>query len=397
MKLRPDTLALTATLAMLTALGPLSTDMYLPSLPAIGLEFATTPARVQLTLSAFLIGFALGQIIYGPVSDRMGRKPVLFAGLLIFALASILCATATSVDMLIVGRVLQALGAASPIVLARAMVRDVYEGARAGRELSRMGTIMGLVPALAPILGSVIQTYTGWRMTFWLTLCFALALLALVMLRLPETLRVRSPEPLSFLNVLRGYGRLLQQKSYRVHVALAALTYSGLFAFISASSFVLQGVYGLSEIAFAFAFALMVMGYIAGTILSQRLLNRLDLQGVIKLGVCCLAMGGVLMIAGVASRLATSFVVTVPMMIYALGVGLTLPQVQAAAMEPFPDTAGAASSLLGICQMTLAALVGIAVGHALGGSAWPLAITEALIGCCALAVFAWGRMSRLTT
>lgn len=396
MKLRPDTLAMTATLALLTALGPLSTDMYLPSLPAITAEFATTPARVQLTLSAFLIGFALGQIVYGPVSDRYGRKPALFAGLMIFALASIVCAAAMSVEMLIAGRVMQALGAAGPIVLARAMVRDLYEGAPAGRELSRMGTIMGLVPALAPILGSVIQTASGWRMTFWLMMCLGLALLALVLLRLPETLRTPNPEPLSIRAVLRGYGTLLRQKSYRVHVALAALTYSGLFAFISASSFVLQGVYGLSEIAFALAFALMVMGYIAGTILSQRLVSSLDLQGLIRLGVGCLASGGLLMVAGVASGLATSFVVTLPMVVYALGVGLTLPQVQAAAMTPFPERAGAASSFLGICQMALAALVGIVVGHALGASAWPLAIAVALIGCCALAVFVWGRAARIT-
>ena len=153
MPIRPDTVASTVLLALLTSLAALSTDMYLPSLPAIAGELRSTASEVQLTLSAFLIGFALGQLIYGPLSDRYGRKPVLLAGLAIYVAASAACAMATSVDLLIAARFVQAIGACGPMVIGRAIVRDFYSGARAGQELARMGSIMG-VPAVAPILGN---------------------------------------------------------------------------------------------------------------------------------------------------------------------------------------------------------------------------------------------------
>src|SRR3954452_24722230 len=155
--LKPDTLALTIVLALLTALGPLSTDMYLPSLPAIAGNLNASTSQVQLTLSAFLLGFAAGQFVYGPVSDTLGRKPVLLFGIGLFTIASVVCAVAPSIEVLIGARFVQALGASGPIVLGRAIVRDLYEGPRAGRELSRMGTIMGVVPALAPIVGGLLS------------------------------------------------------------------------------------------------------------------------------------------------------------------------------------------------------------------------------------------------
>src|SRR5918994_3917577 len=276
--LKPDTLALTVVLALLTALGPLSTDMYLPSLPAIAAGLGATTGQTQLTLSAFLLGFAAGQFFYGPVSDRVGRKPVLLFGLGLFTLASLICALSPNIETLIGARFLPALGASGPIVLGRAIVRDFYEGPRAGRELSRMGTIMGVVPAVAPILGGVLHEAFGWRSTFAATILFGLALAATVAAVLPETIRMRSAEPLSFLAILRGFRALLRHRGYRVYVALSGLAYAGLFAFISGSSFVLQEVYGLPEMAFALSFAFMVAGFIAGTSLAQRVVGRRGLD-----------------------------------------------------------------------------------------------------------------------
>lgn len=387
MKLRPDTLAMTAVLAMLTALGPLSTDFYLPSLPEIARVMETDVAGAQATLSSFLFGFAAGQIVWGPVSDRVGRRPVLLVGLGLFAAATLACAFAPSIGALTGARALQAFGASGPIVLGRAMARDLYEGPRAGRELARMGMIMGLVPAVAPVIGGVLQNAFGWRSTFVASLVFALVLAGVIATLMPETLRARSPQPLSFVAIFRGFGVLLRNRAFRVYVALTGLAYAGLFAFISGSSFVLIGIYGLSPVVYGLSFGFGVLGFILGTIIAQRLVGRRGMDGVIALGVACLASGGLVMLACVATGLGGPLGVVLPMALYACGVGLTMPQAQASAMMPFPDRAGAASSFNGLCQMLLSACVGLLVGALLGGSALPMPLVMSALGVAAFAIF----------
>jgi len=387
MRLRPDTLAMTAVLAMLTALGPLSTDFYLPSLPDIARVMGSDVAGAQATLSAFLFGFAAGQILWGPLSDRLGRRPILLFGLVLFIAATLACAFAPSIGWLTAARAMQALGASGPIVLGRAMVRDLYEGPRAGRELARMGMIMGLVPAVAPVLGGVLQDLFGWRSTFFATLVFAAALLLVILLAMPETLKTRTSQPLSLLSIVRGYGQLLQNRAFRVYVALTALAYAGLFAFISGSSFVLIGLYGLTPLLYGLSFGFGVLGFILGTIIAQRLVGRRGMDGVIGIGVACLAAGGLLMLLCVATGLGGVLGVVLPMALYACGVGLTMPQAQASAMMPFPRSAGAASSFNGLCQMLLAACVGLLVGQSLRGAALPLPLVMSALGLGAFALF----------
>jgi multidrug resistance protein len=195
--LRPGTFAFTVLLAALSAVGPLTTDMYLPSLPDIAQRLGAPTAQVQLTISSYLIGFAVGQIVYGPVSDRHGRKPVLVAALGLYCAASLACALSTSVDMLIAARALQALGGSGGIVLARAIVRDLYSGARAGRELSLIGSVMALAPAVAPIAGGVLQTGFGWRSVFFALAAAGVMGVGAIWLLLPETLARRAAEPVS--------------------------------------------------------------------------------------------------------------------------------------------------------------------------------------------------------
>ena len=387
MTLRPDTLAMTAVLAMLTALGPLSTDFYLPSLPDIARVMQSDVAGAQATLSAFLFGFAGGQILWGPLSDRLGRRPILLFGLGLFILATLACAFAPSIGWLTAARAVQALGASGPIVLGRAMVRDLYEGPRAGRELARMGMIMGLVPAIAPVLGGLLQDLYGWRSTFFASLVFATLLLLVILLLMPETLRARSAQPLSLPSIVRGYGVLLRNRAFRVYVALTALAYAGLFAFISGSSFVLIGLYGLSPVRYGLSFGFGVLGFILGTIIAQRLVGLRGMDGVIGLGVACLAGGGLAMLFCVATGLGGPLGVVLPMALYACGVGLTMPQAQASAMMPFPDRAGAASSFNGLCQMLLSACVGLLVGQLLRGGALPLPLTMSALGVAAFAIF----------
>lgn len=387
MKLRPDTFAMTATLALLTALGPLSTDMYLPSLPDIARVFKADTASTQLTLSFFLAGFAVGQIFYGPLSDRYGRKPILLGGFAMFLVATFLCPFAPSIDALTALRFVQALGASGPIVLARAVVRDLYEGPKAAREMSRMGTVMGLVPAVAPIAGGFTEAYFGWKMSFFITFALGLVLCLIVLWGLPETNQHRNKDRISALSILRGYGHLLQHHGYRTYVALSALTYGGLFAFISGSSFVLQKVYGLSAIPYGLAFGSVVLGYIVGTLIAQRLVGSHGIERTIRWGVIALALGGGAMLVLVLFGTGSMLEIVLPMAVYTCGVGLVMPQSMAGAMAPFASRAGSASSFLGLVQMAFAAVIGAGVG--LGLQAHPLALpmTIAALGGLAALVF----------
>lgn len=378
--LRPGTFALTALLAGLSAVGPLTTDMYLPSLPDIARQFGASSAQVQLTISAYLVGFAAGQIIYGPVSDRHGRKPVLIGAIALYCAASLACARSTSIEMLIVARAFQALGGSGGIVLTRAIVRDIYSGAHAGRELSVIGSVMALAPVLAPILGGLIQTAFGWRVTFLALVGAGFAGAAVVWVLLPETLNNRAAEPVSLPSMLRSYRIVGRNPAYLAYLSITSASYAGLFAWISGSAFVLQDLYGLAPFDFGVAFALGSVGYMIGSAIAARLVIRLGLDGVLGLGGCACAAGGLAMVAAVASGLTSSMSLVLPMAVYLAGLGMVLPQGIAGAMTPFPERAGAASSLFGFLQQTAAAVCGAAVGWFLGQSAWPLALGVATMG-----------------
>jgi DHA1 family bicyclomycin/chloramphenicol resistance-like MFS transporter len=340
--LRPGTFALTALLAALNAIGPLSTDMYLPSLPDIADRLGASSAQVQLTISFYLIGFAIGQILYGPVSDRYGRKAVLLGALGVYCLASIACTFSTSVEMLYVGRAMQALGASGSLVITRAIVRDLYSGARAGRELSLISSVMALGPVLAPVVGGALQTAFGWRSSFIALALIGVTSAAVVWALLPETMHRRVTEPFSLSSMLKSYGIVAQNPAFLAYLGLATFSYAGLFAWISAASFVLQNVYSLSPFNFGVVFAL---------------------------------------------GLTSAFTLVVPVAINIAGLGMVLPQGIAGALTPFPERAGAASALFGFTQQSGAAFVGAIVGWLLGHTAWPLAGGVAIMGCATLVLW----------
>ena len=299
--LQPGTFGLTLLLAMLTALGPLSMDMYLPSLPDIAHVLAAPTARAQLTISSYLIGFAVGQVFYGPLSDLYGRRPVLLAALALYLTSTLACAAVQSVDPLIGARFLQGMGGSGAIVLARAIVRDLYSGVRAARELSLMGSISALMPIVAPMIGGVLQSAFGWRASF---ICMSLGAIIAVLVAarlLPETLRQRSGKPPSLFSMVRGYGSVLRHRGFLVYLGIITISYAGLFAWISGASVVLQGVYGLSAVTFGFTFALGAAGYMVGATIATRLVVRLGLDRTIGVGVIVLAVGGLALAAAVAA------------------------------------------------------------------------------------------------
>ena len=383
--LRPGSFALTLLLAMLTGLGPLSVDMYLASLPSIGRLLDAPTSQVQLTISAYLIGFAIAQVFYGPLSDRHGRRPVLIAALGIYLLATLACALAFSIETLIAARFVQAVGGSGASVLARAVVRDMYEGTRVGRELARMAAIMALAPLVAPLIGGVLQTAFGWRSNFVALFCFGAAAWVMVWFLLPETLRQRAPEPVSIASTLRSYRRFLADGGFVIHLGIATCCLCGLFAWISSAR--LRAAGHLRPVGAGLRAGVCGRGRQAtwwAPSIAARFVMRWGSGRTMGFGTAAMALGGLAMVLLLAFTSYGAWGVIAAIGLYMIGMGMTLAQAQAGALLPYPDRAGAASSLLGFITQTSSAIVGAILGHTLGLTAWPLAIAMVLAGSLSL-------------
>lgn len=394
MQLKPDSRAMTVLLAFMTAIGPITMDIYLASMPHIGEAFGASAGAVQLTLSLYVVGFAMAQILYGPLSDFRGRRPLLLGGFALYLIATAACAMATSIEMLIVARLVQAIGAAGPIILARAVVRDLYVGIQAARQLGLMSAIMGVTPIGAPIVGGVLQAWFGWRATFIFMAIIGLVLALAAYLYLPETnSRPRAPAPTAR-GILGSFRVVARNKAFMSYATMLALSYAGVFAFLSGSSHVLQKQFGVSSIEFGLTFALCSLSYIAGNWMGSRLVSKRGLERMIRLGKNILLAAGALQLLGYWLLPQEMFALVVPQMLYFLGSGLMVPQFIAGALMPFPDRAGAASSLMGFVQMTSAAIVGAVLGVLLGTSAWPLVVAMSLAALALVVVFHLGSRAR---
>jgi len=307
----------------------------------------------------------------------------------------VFCALTLSIGALTVARFLQALGGAGCVVLARAAVRDLYSGVRAGRELSLMGSITAFAPIVAPMIGGVLQTVLGWRAIFVVLLGFAVVSGAMAALLLPETLRERASGPFSLRAMGGLYRSVLAHRGFLANLGILTASFVGLFAWVSGAPIVMQGArYGLSPLVFGFTFALGALGYTGGTFLASRIVMRLGLDRTMGIGCVVLAVGGLALVAVVASGLDDVIWFVGAMMIYLAGLGLALPTSMAGALTPFPDRAGTASSLLGFAQQSGAAIAAAAIGVYLGRSAWPVAGTVAAMGFISLAIWATTRRVR---
>jgi MFS transporter, DHA1 family, multidrug resistance protein len=374
--LRPDTFALTALLAFLTSFGPLSVDLYLPSMPDIATALAAPPAHVLLTISVYLAGFGLGQIVHGPLSDRVGRKPVIILSFAIYCAATLVCLLSTSIAMLIAGRFLQAIGVSGSVVVVRAVVRDMYEGARAGRQLSSMGMLMGFAPILAPLAGGMLQTVFGWRAGF--VFLIALGALAgyLAWRFLPETHHRREAASLS--GLASAYRRVATHPVFLANLAVGTLAYGGLFSWIAGSPFVLRDIFGYSPMAYAFAYAASCVGFVAGSSLATRLVMRWGLDRTAGAGTAACALAGLGVVLGAIVSVEAILIASAAL--YLFGLGLVQAQLMAAALTPFPNDAGTASALIGFAQQCAGAFVGTIVGALIGDSVWPMAAGVAITG-----------------
>jgi len=385
--LSPKSALTTSVIAALVALGPLSTDMYLPAFPALMRAFSADIDQVQQTLSIFLIGFAMAQLVYGPLSDRFGRKPVLAGGLLIFLLSSIAIAFADSIWTFSGLRLLQAIGGSAGPVLGRAMVRDIHGPEESARLLSYIATAMALAPAAAPILGGYMTVWFGWESIFLFLAGYGLLGLLILSLLIPETAPAGARHPISARRLLHNYGQLLRHPTWLWYTLCCSFVFAGLFSFLSGSSFVIIDFLGYGEAEYGLLFALVVLGFMAGTLIAGKTVHRLGIDRLIGAGSVVAAVGGALMALLALLEIYSAAAVVGPHMLYMVGVGIVMPQSMAGALAPFPGIAGTSSALLGFIQMASAALIGLFVGHYHDGTPRSMAVSIAVVGTLTLLSF----------
>ena len=383
----PTSLAVAALLTAMVGFAAISIDLYLASLPDMARAFATSGATVQLTLSAFLASFALAMPIQGPLSDRFGRRPVILAGAMLYSGASLVCVLASSVDGLIAGRIVQGLGACCGPVVARAVVRDVYPREQAARVLSYMASAMALTPFAAPILGGWLHAWAGWRANFAVMALFGAGLCAAAWRMLDETNRHPDRTALMPLVMLGNYRTLLTSRMVLGYTLTVALSFAGMFTFISASSFVLIDLLRMPPQYFGFGFAVVGSGYIAGGLLAGRLTARIGLDRMIGLGGAIGVAAAVVMVGLAWAGVQTIAAVVAPMSLYFLGAALVLPNATAGAIAPFPRMAGSASALVGFVQMSAGATAGWLAAIGFDGTTRPLALLVLGLGAASLAIF----------
>lgn len=369
-------------LALMLLLGtqPISTDLYLPSLPSLPREFGVPAATAQLTLSVLVICFGLAQLVLGPVADRIGRRPVLLGGLGLYTAASAMALAARSMDWLIVCRGAQGMAIAACVVGARAMLRDLYSPAQGAHVLARASTWMGAFPILGPLAGGFIETAFGWRGAFAVLTLFGATGLLYIASRLPESLHQRNPQATRPGPLLHAWGEILRHPTFWVYTAVASFTYAGLFSFLAGSSFVLVDVLGLSRREYGFAMAFVACGFLAGSAWCRRLIPQRGLVRSLRLA-AGISLGAGLVMAGLSlAGVHHPLALMLPQFVIVAAHGIHQPCAQVGAIAPFPARAGTATALSGFISMVLAFSVGNWIGWSFNGTVYPLTLTIAAFG-----------------
>ena len=353
---------LVVVLGSVNAIGPLSIDMYLPAFPEIAREFDTAASSVQLTLTACVAGLALGQLVIGPLSDRVGRKLPLVAAMATYAVASLLCATATSIGALIALRFVQGLAGAGGIVIARAVVRDLHSGVAAVRLFSSLMLVTGLAPILAPVVGAQLLALTSWEGIFVTLAVLSALITTLAAFGLPETLPPERRSTQGLRRTLRTMGSLLRDRTFIGHGLASGLTFGALFAYISGSSFVLQGIYGMSPQLYSLAFAMNGLGLIAASQVNAHLVGRVGPTRLLRRALACVLTSAVTLLVVVSVGGLSVWALLVPMFVIVSSLAFVLPNATALALADHPEVAGTASALLGVVQFMVGAVAAPLVG-----------------------------------
>lgn len=359
-------------LGVMVALGPLTIDMYLPALPKIAEELGVSSSIAQLTLTGTLAGLALGQLVVGPLSDSLGRRRPLMAGIVLHMLASVVCLFAPNIEVLGVARGLQGMGAAAGMVVAVAVVGDLFTDSVAASVMSRLMLVLGVAPVVAPSLGAAVLLKASWHWVFAALVLIAGLLLLVAAMALPETLPTAHRRPLKVRGIAATYLELLRDARFVVLVLVAALGMSGLFAYIAAAPFVLQGRYGLDQQAFALLFGAGAIALIGATQGNVLLLRRFRPQTIVLWALTVAALSGAVFVGIALANIGGLAGFVVPVWVVLAAMGLVIPNAPAVALTRHPDAAGTAAALLGAAQFGLGAAIAPLVG-ALGNNEFALA------------------------
>jgi len=382
----PKPTTLIVLLGSLSAFGPLSLDTYLPALPDLQSDFNTSTALAQLTLSACLLGLATGQIVAGSISDKFGRRLPLLFGLGLYAVASILCALAPSIWVLILARYIQGAAGGAGVVIARATVRDLHEGTAAAKFFSRLMLISGLAPILAPILGGQLLRFTDWRGVFFFLALVGVALLIAAAILLPETLAEERKQIGGLPHTLATLGSLLRDRVFMGYALTMGFTGAALFGYIASSPFVLQEIYDISQQRFSVIFGTVAIGFIISSQINARLVGRIPLRRLLHGGLAVFALCGLLLFISVIIDLG---LIGILLPLYAMmwTMGFIFPNSIALALTNYPHAAGSASAFLGLAQFATGALAAPLVGIAGEDTAIPMALIIAIASSGALLAF----------
>jgi DHA1 family bicyclomycin/chloramphenicol resistance-like MFS transporter len=352
--------------------------MYLPALPFIAAGLNATDAQAQLTLPTYFAGFAIGQAFYGPIADRFGRKPPLYFGLGIYNAASLGCALAPDVETLIALRFLQAAGGCAGTVVARAMVRDLFTGADAIRVYSRVLLVFGVGPILAPMIGSGVLLWFGWREIFFLLTAIGVLSMVLIFIRMPESLNPAHVKPLRLESIIVNYWRLFTHRNFVGYALTGGTMMAGTFAYIAALPFVIVNIYGHPSSYFSWVFGINAVGFIIASQINVRVQRTYSPERVLLVALLLQMAAAAVFVIDVLAGWGGLFGILVPLFIWIATMGFVIPNTTGLAMGPFAANAGAASAMLGVLQFVLAAVSSGLVAAAADGTALPM------VGCMAL-------------
>lgn len=374
-------------LGAIGALTPLAIDMYLPAMPTIAKELGVDPGAVQITLTTYTAGFAIGQLLHGPLSDSYGRKPILIVGILLFAIGSIVCATTSDIESLKYVRAAQGFAGASAAVVIQALVRDMYEKEDFARTMSFITLVVMVAPLIAPMLGGYLAVWFGWRSIFWVLAAVSGLVIAAVIWKIPETLAPENRQKLHFRTTIQNYIRLFMNPVALGLMFAGAFSFAGMFAFLTAGSFVYIDVYGVGTSQFGYLFGLNVVGLFIMTTVNGRIVRRVSSKWMLSFAILIQLIAGVGLFFGWLADIGLWGIVPF-VMLYISMMSTVGSNSMAILLSAYPSMAGTASSLAGTLRFGVGSIIGVIVAMLPGDTAWPMILIMTL---CAVmsAVFYW--------